>query len=394
MRRLKAILASLYPYMKKLAGIITILIVTSNFQSVTAQRIIPKFIRKMYFEKDTSKRGGFVLIPVLSSAPETGLEVGGAGLYSFYTDTVHRETRVSNIYTYATITTKGQNRFNLSTSRWSSQNKYHYTAAITFVNFPANFYGIGNDTRKADADLLDEKRLKLDIAAEKQVMRNLYIGFLGGMYYYRYNNKTAGGIFDTGTGIQDKDGGPIAFLGPSLIYDSRDNNTYTTKGSMFTAQFKAIKGVFGNNGYNGGLVNIEYAKFLKLSNKFILGLNARGQSLTGGASPFYLLPQMGNDEIMRGYYGGRYRDRNLVAGQAELRYRLTERIGIAGFAGAGEVFRSKFAISQLKPNLGGGLRYFFDLEKGLAVRVDYGIGQKPIGESRASGLYVALGQSF
>jgi hypothetical protein len=348
----------------------------------------------MYFEKDTSKRGGFVLIPVLSSAPETGIEVGGAGLYSFYTDTVHRETRVSNIYTYATITTKGQNRFNLSTSRWSSQNKYHYTAAIMFLNFPANFYGIGNNTRNADADLLDEKKLRIDIAAEKQVARNLYIGFLGGAYYYRYNNKTPGGIFDSGTGIEDKNGGPIAFLGPSLIYDSRDNNTYTTKGSIFTAQFKAIKGVFGNNGYNGGLINVEYAKFLKLSNKLILGLNARGQSLTGGASPFYLLPQMGNDEIMRGYYGGRYRDRNLVAGQAELRYRLTERIGIAGFAGAGEVFRDKFAFSELKPNLGGGLRYFFDIEKGLAVRIDYSIGQKPTGETRASGLYVALGQSF
>ncbi len=359
-----------------------------------AQRIIPKFIRKMYFEKDTSKRGGFVLIPVLSSAPETGVEVGGAGLYSFYTDTMHRETRVSNIYTYATITTKGQNRFNLSTNHWSSQNKYHYTAAITFLNFPANFYGIGNNTRKGDADLLDEKRLRIDFAAEKQVERNLYIGFLSGIYYYRYNNKTPGGIFDTGAGIQDKDGGPIVFLGPSLIYDSRDNNTYTTKGSMLTAQFKAIKGVFGNNGYNGGLINVEYSKFLKLSSKLILGINARGQSLTGGASPFYLLPQMGNDEIMRGYYGGRYRDRNLVAGQGELRYRLTERIGIAGFAGMGEVFRDKFSLAELKPNLGGGLRYFFDLEKGLAVRVDYGIGLKPAGETRLSGLYVALGQSF
>lgn len=348
----------------------------------------------MYLEKDTSKRGGFVLIPVLSTAPETGVEAGAAGLYSFYSDTLHRETRVSNIYAYATITTKGQNRFNLSTNRWASQNKYHYTAAITFLNFPANFYGIGNNTRKADADLLDEKKYRIDFAAEKQVYRNLYIGFLGGGYLYKYRNAVAGGIFDTGTGINDKDGGPIIFLGPSIIYDSRDNNTYTTKGTIFTAQFRAIKGVLNNNGYNGGLINLEYAKFLKLNNKFILGINVRSQSLTGGASPFYLLPQMGSDELMRGYYAGRYRDRNLVAGQAELRYRLSERIGIVGFAGAGEVFKSSFSVAALKPNLGGGLRYFFDIEKGLALRIDYGIGQKPAGETRESGLYVALGQAF
>jgi len=393
MPRLKAILATPYPYMKKIASIVAVVLIL-GFQTAQAQRIIPKFIRKMYFEKDTSKRPSFVLIPVLSTAPETGVEVGGAGLYSFYTDTLHRETRVSNVYGYATITTKGQNRLQLSTDRWSSQNKYHYKVALNYLNFPANFYGIGNNTRKADADLLDEKRYRLDINAEKQVKRNLYIGFLGGAYHYQYKNKTPGGIFDKANNIEDRDGGPIVFLGPSLTYDSRDNNTYTTKGVIFQAQFKGIKGILSNNGYTGGFLNIEAATFFKLSNKFILALDVQEQSLVGGASPFYLLPQMGNDELMRGYYGGRFRDRNFLAGQAELRYRLSERFGLVGFGGAGQVSRDKFTLSAFKPNLGGGVRYFFDVEKGLSIRIDYGIGQRPVAEQRLSGLYVALGQAF
>lgn len=380
--------------MKKIALTVSVITLLVGFKPATAQRIIPKFIRKMYFEKDTSKRPSFVLIPVLSTAPETGIEVGTGGLYSFYTDTVHRETRVSNYYAYATITTKGQNRLQLSTDRWSSQNKYHYKVALNYVNFPANFFGIGNNTRKADADLVDEKRFKLDITAEKQVVRNLYIGFLGGSYYYKFENKSPGGIFDTGPNIEDKDGGPIVFLGPSIIYDSRDNVTYTTAGTRFTTQFRAIKGIFNNNSYTGGLLNVEAASFFRLSNKFILGLNARGQSLVGGASPFYLLPQMGNDELMRGYYSGRFRDRNMIAGQAELRYRLSERIGLAGFGGVGQVFRDNLELSAFKPNLGGGVRYFFDVEKGLSLRLDYGIGQKPAGEQRLSGFYVSLGQAF
>jgi hypothetical protein len=380
--------------MKKIVSIIAVLVIAKSFQPLMAQRIIPKFIRKMYFEKDTSKRPSFVLIPVLSTAPETGVEVGGAGLYSFYTDTLHRETRVSNIYGYATITTKGQNRLSLSTSRWSPQNKYHYTVALNFLNFPNNFYGVGNDTRKADADLLDEKRYRLDFTAEKQVKRNLYIGFLSGAYYYKYDNKTVGGIFDTGANIEDRDGGPIVFLGPSLTYDSRDNNTYTTKGLLFLAQYRIIKGIFSNNGYVGGLLTIGYSQFFKMSNKFILAINGQVKSLTSGESPFYLLPQMGNDELMRGYYTGRFRDRNLIAGQAELRYRLSERFGLVGFGGAGQVFRDELAVRNFKPNLGGGLRYFFDVEKGLSLRVDYGIGQRPVGEQRLSGLYVALGQAF
>lgn len=380
--------------MKKFAVFCALSIFVISIQSVTAQRIIPKFIRKMYFETDTSKRPSFVLIPVLSTAPETGIEVGGGALYSFYTDTLQPGTRVSNYYAYATITTKGQNRLQISTDRWSPQNKYHYTAALNFVNFPNNFYGIGNNTRKADADLLDEKRFRFDVTAEQQVKRNLYIGLLGGAYYYRYSNKTAGGIYDIGANIEDKDGGPIVFIGPTLTYDSRDNVTYTTKGIRFAAQLRAIKGVLSNNSYNGGMLQVDVAQFIKLSSRFILGLNAQSKNLLGGTSPFYLLPQMGNDELMRGYYAGRFRDRNLLAAQGELRYRLSNKFGLVGFGGAGQVFRDSFAVSNFKPNLGGGIRYFFDVEKGLALRVDYGIGQRPVGEQRLSGLYVALGQAF
>ena len=98
--------------------------------------------------------------------------------------------------------------------------------------------------------------------------------------------------------------------------------------------------------------------------------------------------------MMRGYYEGRFRDRNYIAGQTEIRYRINNSFGLVAFVGAGEVFHTGFSFAQLKPNYGGGVRYFFDIEKGLAIRLDYGVGQKPAGEPRISGLYVALGQSF
>jgi hypothetical protein len=391
---LKIYLSGYLSPMKKLLAILIIISITERSQSAFGQNIIPKFIRKMYFERDTSKRSSFVLLPVLSSAPETGIEIGGAALYSFYTDTLHPETRVSNIYAYATITAKGQNRLNLSTNNWSSQNKYHYVATLNFINFPADFYGIGNNTSKVNADIVGEKRYKLSFEGEKLVAKNLYLGFATGGYNYAYRDDVAGGIFSTDPTIQDRDGGSLVFIGPSLIFDSRNNVTYTTKGAIINASFNLQKGIFGNNSYTGGLLDIRYSQFIPLSKKFVLGLDIQDQSLTGNQSPFYLLPQMGNDEIMRGYYKGRYRDRNLIASQAELRYRITERFGMVGFVGAGEVFNSAFSFAQLKPNYGGGARYFFDIEKGLSIRIDYGFGQQPTNEKRESGLYVALGQAF
>jgi len=374
--------------------IITTLLIFIGAQTAFSQtHLLPKFIRKMYFDKDTTKKSSFVILPVLSSAPETGLEAGGAGLYSFYTDTVSPNTRVSNVFGYATITTKGQNRLSLSTSYWTPQNKYHITAGISYINFPFDFYGIGNNTLKANADRIGQKRVKVNFGAEKKVADNFYVGLVAGGYHFNFSDGQPNSIFYTDPRVRFQRGGSTVYIGPSLIFDSRNNNTYTTKGALITSSFEITKGLFGMN-YNGGFFNLEYTQFFSLGKKLVLGLDVQEQSLTGSQSPFFLMPALGNDEIMRGYYNGRYRDRNLLVGQTELRYRLSDRIGVVGFVGTGEVFNKDFSFSELKPNYGGGLRYFFDIEKGLSIRADYGIGQKVAGEARQSGFYVGLGQAF
>ncbi|MFD0763504.1 polymerase [Mucilaginibacter lutimaris] len=378
--------------MKKLILVILLsVLVIPVFAQV---KILPKFIRKMYFEKDTSKRGSFVVLPVISSAPETGLEAGGSALYSFYTDTLSKNTRVSNIFAYATLTTKGQSRLNLSSSYWAPNNNYHFTGAVGYINFPFDFYGIGNNTAKADADRLGQKRVRVTFTGEKKIGNNIYVGLVAGGYDYRFQDQQPGGIFTTNPAIEDKNGGTILYYGPSFIFDSRNNNTYTTSGTTVTSYLNIMNGVRSNSGYSGGFLNIELTHFIALSKKFVLGFDVQSQNLTGSQSPFYLLPTLGSDEMMRGYYNGRFRDRNLLAGQTELRYRMSERFGIVGFIGGGEVFHKDFKFDELKPNYGGGLRYFFDVQKGLSVRVDYGVGEKRPGESRQSGVYVGLGEAF
>jgi hypothetical protein len=378
--------------MKKL---ITVLLLFILVQPLFAQvKILPKFIRKMYFEKDTTKKGSFVVLPVVSSAPETGLELGGSGLYSFYTDTLGNDTRVSNLFAYATITTKGQSRLNLSGSYWTPHNRYHFTGSAGYINFPFDFYGIGNNTKKADADRLGQKRVRATFSAEKKIGSYIYLGLVAGGYDYRFNDQEGTGIFSTDPNIDGKHGGTILYIGPSFVFDNRNNNTYTTKGGMLTSYFNIMNGVGSNSNYSGGFFNAEFTYFFALNKKFVLGFDVQSQNMTGSQSPFYLLPALGSDEMMRGYYNGRFRDRNLLVGQTELRYRMSERFGIVGFLGAGEVFNKEFSTSQLKPNYGGGLRYFFDVQKGLSIRVDYGVGEKRPGESRQSGIYVGLGEAF
>lgn len=108
-----------------------------------------------------------------------------------------------------------------------------------------------------------------------------------------------------------------------------------------------------------------------------------------------MLRQMGNDQFMRAYYSGRFRDENLITSQAELRFRPIPRFGLVAFGGAGKVFgKNSFSQTDFKPTYGVGARFFFDLEKGLALRLDYAMGEKPIGEKRISGFYISLGEAF
>lgn len=152
--------------MKKIFAVLTLLILCST---VNAQvQAIKKFLKKMYFSKDTSKRSSFVIVPVFSSAPETGVELGGSALYSFYTDTLNKNTHVSNVFGYASITTKDQTNLTLSSAYWLPGNSTHLSGAVSYMNYPFDFYGIGNATSQANQDKLGERRFKLNLEAENK----------------------------------------------------------------------------------------------------------------------------------------------------------------------------------------------------------------------------------
>jgi len=375
-----------------------LLIFILGCQHVFAQTdFLKRFIRKMYFDKDSSKKPNLVLVPALASSPETGLEFGGAALFSFFTDTAkHSITRVSSIYGYAAITTKGQEKVSQNFTYWTPENKWFFTANSSYYNYPFDFYGIGNNTLKANLETIEEKRTRVGGTAENLIFDNVYAGFDAGLtkYYYYSGTYLENREFKTDPAIQEHGGGSVVNGGGIFDYDSRNNNTYTTKGTYINVYCNLLQGIFGNNSYTGGFFNLDFGEYFKLQKKLVLAFNLKEQSLVGGRSPFYLLPQLGNDALMRGYYTGRYRDRNLIAGQTELRYRFADRFGIVGFVGTGEVAHNSFSLAALKPDFGGGFRYFFDTEKGLSIRMDYGIGEKVQGEPRQEGFYVALGEAF
>ncbi|WP_242689164.1 BamA/TamA family outer membrane protein [Pedobacter sp. SYSU D00535] len=344
---------------------------------------------------DSTRSGSFLILPSVGYAQETGWEFGIVSLSSFYTDKTDTLTRPSTLGGLAAFTTKKQYNFVLKPDIWSPGNRYHYHVELRYKDFPFNFYGVGDQTREADKDVITQRLIRVAAEAEKLLKRGAYLGLNLSYENYRYTDQQSGGIFETSPSLRDRNGGEVVYIGLSQIVDSRDINTYTTRGTYLKFNYSFIPDLFGGENFTGSLFKFDLRTFKSYNPKTVLGFNLVYNTLQGSNTPFYLMPQLGNDQIMRGYYSGRYRNDNLLAAQTELRYRLIPRFGVAAFAGAGTVYGNRLLrLNNVKPSYGGGIRYFVDPKKGMTLRFDYAFGEKRPGEERQKGFYLSLNEAF
>ena len=139
--------------------------------------------------------------------------------------------------------------------------------------------------------------------------------------------------------------------------------------------------------YNRYIVDVR--RYLSISEDHILALQTYG-SLVGGSPPFYELAARGGHYSMRGYYEGRYRDKAYITSQVEYRTFILKRLGVAAFAGVGDVSSafSNFTAEDFKYSYGFGLRYTIDMLEKLNVRMDIVFGEN------TKGIYFAVEEAF
>ncbi|MFB2119442.1 polymerase [Parapedobacter sp. 2B3] len=344
-------------------------------------------------EKDTTRSAGFVVLPALGYAQETGLEFGLAGVYNFYLNKTDTSIRTSNLTFIGTFTTQRQTNLKLESDIWTTGNRYHYINELRFRNFPFNFYGLGNETAAQDEDVVLMQLIRVRLEGERELTTNYYGGLNLAFERYTFADKESGGIFDR-MQPYGQDGGYHLMFGISQLYDTRNRNTYTTRGHYARAKYAYSPGFGGGSNFQGSLFDLDLRSFFPFTSELTLGLNAHYKTSFGSRVPFYVYRELGGDMMMRGYYAGRYRDRSLIAAQSELRYRFHPRLGVAAFAGAGSTYHSGLSNARFVPSFGGGIRYFFDLEHQSSIRLEYGIGEKRPGEKRQGGLYLSLSEAF
>lgn len=301
--------------------------------------------------KDSS-RNYLLTIPILFYGEETRW---GAGISSGYYFTKEGQGKASNIQGTIIYTQKNQASLTLLPKFYTEDRDFFYSGHLKLNYYPDKFFGIGRNT----PDSLEENYLSNDISLLVQRQRVLFdvmmIGFQAQWSYYNARDFQEGGQL-----INRKIIGTKSFftsgLGFLLSWDTRDNFFYPSEGEFYKASLMINSKIFGSN-LEFSRLTLDLRNYYPIVARHLVSLQVYAD-FAWGNTPFQFLPSMGGNDILRGYYKGRYRDNTLLATQLEYRFPIYKWLKGSMFGSVGDVAEDIDDIrwSKFKSSYGLGLR--------------------------------------
>jgi hypothetical protein len=328
---------------------------------------------------------GLIVAPLFNVSPETRIAAGVSLVTYFRTgkDTIGRPSLIHPFLGY----TQNKQFFNENQFILFFRKEHYYSYGdLSFFNYPYRFFGIGNNVNK-NYESYEARFVRMRISILKKTIPHTYAGLRVNFDDYRVSNIKPNSQLDT-SGVIGRNGGVNSGLGPVFLYDNRDNIFSTHNGSYMELAMIFNSKIIGSQ-FKYNLLSIDFRQFKSFLGNNVLAFQSYFNFITGDA-PFYQLALMGGPRRMRGYYEGRYRDKNIGLIQLEYRSPFISRVGLAAFAGCGVVFhsRNEININNIKPSYGGGLRFRLDRREKLNLRFDAAFGYKSVG------YYFILNETF
>ena len=337
--------------------------------------------------KEDTFKPRLVFLPFVYYTPETQLAFGAGGVLTFKAGAEKAPTRTSTVWAFGTYSLAKQVQVSINPTIFFERNDVSLSANLRYERTPQKFYGIGNDTPSGLMELYTPRIALLQAGLKKRIRGGLYAGLLLDLEKTTLEKFEPGGILAT-AGLPGSRGGLVSGLAAGLDWDTRDSAQFPRSGSFF----QLTAGAYGRatlSDFAFTNLKVDLRTYLAPAAGQVLALQAVLR-LTSGDTPFYRLSMLGGDSLMRGYYKGRFRDKNMIVVQGEYRVALRGKFGLAGFAGLGHVFPrfEDLGLDSLKYSLGTGLRYSLDARAGTNIRMDLAWGV------RSFGLYFTAQESF
>ncbi len=333
-------------------------------------------------DEKPAKKISVLPVPAIGYTPETKTYVGLVTLFTFNksTDSLTRSSnaKLEFVYTWnkQMIFESDWNYF-FTGEKWFTKGRLIY-----FSKYPDLYYGIGFDSPSSGELSFESNRLIFDADLFRNIKNKLFLG--AGINYTAY--KIIKSLNDSlfYPELQDENNFGIKLI---FLKDARNNILSPSKGDYLEV----------SNSLNSGTslydkISLDYRYYFGFGKTKSNVLASRFyHSSVIGTPPFYDYSMIGGDKYVRGYYLGRFRDKNVSFLQFELRNQLFWRIGIATFGGISMIYENFKGIENesFKPNVGAGLRFLVDKKENTNLRIDYAVGA-----DNQSGFYISFGESF
>lgn len=295
----------------------------------------------------------FSATPIYS--PYTGIGISGMVSTSYELKKGDKEIPKSTLSLNGTITSTGYVIVGLHGANYTRGAKWQARYSLVFHNIPTDFWGLGyNSGEHGMKESVDRRHFYGDLYILNNIAPNMHIGPAVGFDWIETEGYTT----------------KLFNWGALAKYDTRDFSPNPSKGVRIYLRQKQYtnfkdKPAFRTIG--------QFNCYHKIFENTILAYDLYSE-FNYGSSPWTMMAMIGGNNRMRGYYRGRYRDRNMVTAQVEIRQKVWQMLGAVAWAGGGNVWgEDEFKWNHTLPNYGFGLRW--EIRNRVNLRFDYGFGK-------------------
>ncbi|MCA0932861.1 outer membrane protein assembly factor [Lutimonas saemankumensis] len=359
------------------------------FLFLSTTHIFSQFSEEPYVPIDSikAKKVKIIGLPIAFYTPETNVGFGGGGQIFLLQNSNKYNFRKSNILVSGIYTLNNQLLIDINPEIYLMKGDYLLDMAYQFKIFPNSFWGIGGDTPDENMESYNMTSNEFSVAFIKRLPPFLNFGFEYFFNDYDITEVEEGGILDEGD-VLGAEGARITGLGVIFNQDKRNNNISPSKGNLLQLKAQFSSQNFGaSSDFNR--FTFDARVFEKVGRSNVLAFQLYWEGVFGDV-PFQAKSWYGGGSRARGYFRGRFIDDLLYVFQAEYRYKFHQRWSAAGFLLAGEVSdRVDNFFQNIKPSVGGGIRYKFNKSQDTLLRLDIGVGI-----DGNSGFYFGVNEAF
>jgi len=246
-----------------------------------------------------------------------------------------------------------------------------------------NFFGIGDDSSKANESDYGYNRLRAGFELEYELFSTLTLSMPIQFLTSRARADHDGDqpsveeVFPPSELVGFRDRTNYVVFGLQITHDTRDSKLAPSRGGYRSFRFERYQGV-GTNRYSFNEMELDIRQYFRLwtpRHVLVVRNDWIFQQDPGSAGiPFNLLNSLDYHSPLRGFGSGRWRDSSSVLFNFEYRFPIWDYIDGGIFVDTGKVFSGlkDFSFDHWRYSVGGGIRIIANDYAVMRLQVGYG----------------------